>query len=74
MLSTNNTERSWGSRRMNKQAKYDRFETQQQLEAEIRARQQMQEELRKLRGRNDELENELLESHMMVCFILLIFV
>lgn len=53
---------------MNKQAKYDRFEAQQQLETEIRARHHMQEEMRKLRSRNDELENELLESHIMVYF------
>lgn len=68
MVNANNAERSWGSRRMNKQAKYDRFEAQQQLEIEIRARHHMQEEMRKLRSRNDELENELLESHMLVCF------
>ncbi|KAF7640516.1 hypothetical protein Mgra_00000339 [Meloidogyne graminicola] len=53
--------RTWGSRRMNKQAKYGRFEAQQHLEAEIRAKQRAQEELRQSRTRCDELERELAE-------------
>lgn len=51
--------RTWGSRRMNKQAKYGRFEAQQHLEAEIRAKQRAQEELRQARTRCDELERQL---------------
>jgi chromosome segregation ATPase len=46
---------------MNKQAKYGRFEAQQQLEAEIRAKQRAQEESRQARTRCDELEKELAE-------------
>uniref|UniRef100_A0A1I8BZ05 non-specific serine/threonine protein kinase n=1 Tax=Meloidogyne hapla TaxID=6305 RepID=A0A1I8BZ05_MELHA len=53
--------RTWGSRRMNKQAKYGRFEAQQHLEAEIRAKQRAQEESRQARTRCDELERELVE-------------
>ena len=44
---------------MNKQAKYGRFEAQQHLEAEIRAKQRAQEELRQARTRCDELERQL---------------
>jgi hypothetical protein len=54
--------RTWGSRRMNKQAKYGRFEAQQHLEAEIRAKQQTLEELRLARTRCDELERELMDQ------------
>lgn len=39
---------------MAKQSKYGRFEAQQQLEAEQRARQQVTEELRRQRIQNDE--------------------
>ncbi|CAD5225594.1 unnamed protein product [Bursaphelenchus okinawaensis] len=49
-------DKAWGSRRMTKQAKYGRFEAQQQLEAEIRAKQQVQEDLRKMRTKYDEME------------------
>lgn len=52
-------DKGWGSRRMNKQAKYGRFEAQQQLDAEIRAKQQVQEELRRLRAKSDETEKQL---------------
>lgn len=62
-------ERSWGSRRMNKQAKYDRFETQQQLELEIRAKQQALEELRVTRMRCDEAEKELFDARRRVGFM-----
>ncbi|KAL3123881.1 hypothetical protein niasHT_009124 [Heterodera trifolii] len=51
--------RTWGSRRMNKQAKYGRFEAQQQLDAEMRAKRQAQDELREAREQKDRLEREL---------------
>lgn len=54
--------RTWGSRRANKQVRYGRFEAQQHLEAEIKAKQQISEELRLARARCDELERELSEQ------------
>ncbi|KAI6185487.1 Non-specific serine/threonine protein kinase [Aphelenchoides besseyi] len=54
--------KTWGSRRMTKQAKYGRFEAQQQLDAEIRAKQQVLEELRLTRTRCDETEKQLSEQ------------
>ena len=47
---------------MNKQAKYGRFETQQQLELELRAKMEALEELRLARTRCDELERELMDQ------------
>ncbi|KAI6221970.1 Non-specific serine/threonine protein kinase [Aphelenchoides fujianensis] len=54
-------DKTWGSRRMTKQAKYGRFEAQQQLDAEIRAKQQALEQLRESRARCDEAERKLQE-------------
>jgi hypothetical protein len=54
LTTTDNGNKGWGSRRMAKQSKYGRFEAQQQLEAEQRARQHVTEELRRQRIQNDE--------------------
>lgn len=59
------SERSgWGSRRMNKQTKIELLEAQQALQSEIRAKQQLMEELKNTRSaylatkqRLDEAEN-----------------
>ncbi|VDK40126.1 unnamed protein product [Gongylonema pulchrum] len=40
----------WGSRRVNKQTKIELLEAQQALQSEIRAKQQLQEELKKIRS------------------------
>ena len=55
-------DKTWGSRRHNKKAQYGRFETQQQLDAEIRAKQQIMEELRRTRTRCDEADKQLIEQ------------
>jgi len=47
---------------MAKQSKYGRFEAQQQLEAELRAKQQIMEELRRTRTRFDETEKQLIDQ------------
>lgn len=40
----------WGSRRVNKQTKIELLEAQQALQSEIRAKQQLLEELKKIRS------------------------
>ena len=54
--------KGWGSRRLAKQSKYGRFEAQQQLKAELQAKEQIGEELRKTRVRCVEVEKQLAEQ------------
>jgi chromosome segregation ATPase len=62
LTTTDGNSKGWGSRRMAKQSKYGRFEAQQQLDAELRAKQQILEELRRTRTRCDEAEKQLNEQ------------
>lgn len=61
-LTTNDNQKGWGSRRMAKQSKYGRFEAQQQLNAEITAKQKVIDELRRTRTKCDEIEKQMVEQ------------
>lgn len=62
------TERGgWGSRRVNKQTKIELLEAQQALQSEIRAKQQLQEELKKTRSAYLATKQRLDEAEKRVC-------
>lgn len=59
----------WGSRRVNKQTKIELLEAQQALQSEIRAKQQLLEELKKIRSAYLTTKQRLDESDKQVVMI-----